>query len=196
MKKFKAFISIFLIVLLLALCTSCRKEKASIYFPEKNEKSGGYFATMADGTISSTVAEMFKKSTAVVLATVIKDDEQWKSQPSGLENARSEVYIEQVWKGSISVGSNLTIHETGWRYEDYDISIAGEPILRKDMKVILFLGKGQDNVYGIQGSYQGKMFVDQNDIVYPFSYYTDESAPFNDMKQPIALSEFKQLLNI
>lgn len=49
--------------------------------------------------MSSSVAEMMQKSDIVIVARVIRDDEQWLSEPSKLENTRSVVTVEEVWKG-------------------------------------------------------------------------------------------------
>ena len=156
-------------------------------------------AEMVPEQMSSSVAEMMRKSDIVIVARVIRDDEQWLSEPSKLENTRSVVTIEEVWKGNVSVGDSVSVYETGWRYEDHDYSIGGEPILRKDMHVILFLDEEHDGDRGVRGCYQGKIFLDENETAYPFSYYTvgqEGYGPFTDMPQPMALSELRNLLGV
>lgn len=177
---------------------SAESNQQSLYFPQ-NKNNGNYIADIDLQYLSDTVTEMMEKSDAVIIARVTRDDEQWQSQPSGLENARSVVVAEEVLKGSIAVGDNVTIHETGWRYEDHDLSIAGEPLLRKDMRVILFLNEEAEGVRGIYGCYQGKIFLDENETAYPFTYFTgakDDLINFTDMPDPMPLAELRKLLGI
>ena len=175
------------------------EKQEKLYFPEKNDKTNKALAEMIPEQMSSSVAEMMQKSDIVIVARVIRDDEQWLSEPSKFENTRSVVTVEEVWKGNVSVGDSVSIYETGWRYDGYDFSIGGEPILRKDMHVILFLDEEHDGDRGVRGCYQGKIFLDENETAYPFSYYTvgqEGYGPFTDMPQPMALSELRNLLGV
>ena len=175
------------------------EKQEKLYFPEKNDKTNKALAEMIPEQMSSSVAEMMQKSDIFIVARVIRDDEQWLSEPSKLENTRSVVTVEEVWKGNVSVGDSVSIYETGWRYDGYDFSIGGEPILRKDMHVILFLDEEHDGDRGVRGCYQGKIFLDENETAYPFSYYTvgqEGYGPFTDMPQPMALSELRNLLGV
>ena len=175
------------------------EKQEKLYFPEKNDKTNKALAEMIPEQMSSSVAEMMQKSDIVIVARVIRDDEQWLSEPSKLENTRSVVTVEEVWKGNVSVGDSVSIYETGWRYDGYDFSIGGEPILRKNMHVILFLDEEHDGDRGVRGCYQGKIFLDENETAYPFSYYTvgqEGYGPFTDMPQPMALSELRNLLGV
>ena len=175
------------------------EKQEKLYFPEKNDKTNKALAEMIPEQMSSSVAEMMQKSDIVIVARVIRDDEQGLSEPSKLENTRSVVTVEEVWKGNVSVGDSVSIYETGWRYDGYDFSIGGEPILRKDMHVILFLDEEHDGDRGVRGCYQGKIFLDENETAYPFSYYTvgqEGYGPFTDMPQPMALSELRNLLGV
>ena len=175
------------------------EKQEKLYFPEKNDKTNKALAEMIPEQMSSSVAEMMQKSDIVIVARVIRDDEQWLSEPSKLENTRSVVTVEEVWKGDAAVGDSVSVYETGWRYDGYDFSIGGEPILRKDMHVILFLDEEHDGDRGVRGCYQGKIFLDENETAYPFSYYTvgqEGYGPFTDMPQPMALSELRNLLGV
>ena len=175
------------------------EKQEKLYFPEKNDKTNKALAEMIPEQMSSSVAEMMQKSDIVIVARVIRDDEQWLSEPSKLENTRSVVTVEEVWKGNVSVGDSVSIYETGWRYDGYDFSIGGEPILRKDMHVILFLDEEHDGDRGVRGCYQGKIFLDENETAYPFSYYTvgqEGYGPFTDMTEPMPLSELRNLLGV
>lgn len=175
------------------------EKQEKLYFPEKNDKTNKALAEMIPEQMSSSVAEMMQKSDIVIVARVIRDDEQWLSEPSKLENTRSVVTVEEVWKGNVSVGDSVSIYETGWRYDGYDFSIGGEPILRKDMHVILFLDEEHDGDRGVRGCYQGKIFLDENETAYPFMYYTpgqDGYGPFTDMTEPMPLSELRNLLGV
>ena len=175
------------------------EKQEKLYFPEKNDKTNKALAEMIPEQMSSSVAETMQKSDIVIVDRIIRDDEQWLSEPSKLENTRSVVTVEEVWKGNVSVGDSVSIYETGWRYDGYDFSIGGEPILRKDMHVILFLDEEHDGDRGVRGCYQGKIFLDENETAYPFSYYTvgqEGYGPFTDMPQPMALSELRNLLGV
>mgnify|MGYP000933431940 FL=1 len=175
------------------------EKQEKLYFPEKNDKTNKALAEMIPEQMSSSVAEMMQKSDIVIVARVIRDDEQWLSEPSGLQNSRSVVTVEEVWKGDAAVGDSVSVYETGWRYEDHDYSIGGEPILRKDMRVVLFLTGVYEGDRSVCGSYQGKIFLDENETAYPFSYYTvgqEGYGPFTDMPQPMALSELRNLLGV
>ena len=174
-------------------------EQKKLYFPGKNDKTNKSLAEMIPERMSSSVAEMMQKAELVIVARVVRDDEQWLSEPSGLQNTRSVVTVEEVWKGDAAVGDSVSVYETGWRYEDHDYSIGGEPILRKDMRVVLFLTGVYEGDRSVCGSYQGKIFLDENETAYPFSYYTvgqEGYGPFTDMPQPMALSELRNLLGV
>lgn len=101
------------------------EKQEKLYFPEKNDKTNKALAEMIPEQMSSSVAEMMQKSDIVIVARVIRDDEQWLSEPSKLENTRSVVTVEEVWKGKFGQGDSVSIYETGWRYDGYDFSIGG-----------------------------------------------------------------------
>ncbi len=168
------------------------EEKNTVYFPQKNPNSGGIIACF--GSLSTSVREMYEKAHTVIVATVVKDDAQWYDT----QVAQSEVVVEEVWKGDCSVGDTLIVNETGLRFDDHDASIGGEPILRKDMHVILFLTQDYDGIRGICDAYQGKMFLNEQELAYPFSYYVEddgtEFASFSDMTEPISLDDVRQML--
>ena len=175
------------------------EKQEKLYFPEKNDKTNKALAEMIPEQMSSSVAEMMQKAELVIVARVVRDDEQWLSEPSGLQNTRSVVTVEEVWKGDAAVGDSVSVYETGWRYEDHDYSIGGEPILRKDMRVVLFLTGVYEGDRSVCGSYQGKIFLDENETAYPFMYYTpgqDGYGPFTDMTEPMPLSELKSQLGV
>ena len=160
--------------------------EATVAFPSKNNEAG-YLASLEEGVLSASVKEMTEKAQDVVIANVV-DERQWVSEPSGLENAESDIVIEQVLKGNLSAGDRLTIHETGWRDEDHDTSIGGEPLLGNGMRAVLFLS----DEGAIMACYQGKIFIDNDGTAYPYTYFTGESGefiPFTDMQSPMPLDD-------
>ena len=180
-------------------------EEQQLYFPAPNERSGGYMADFIDGAFSSTVQGLFDRSDIVILANVINEN-QWISEPSELENAESEVTVSKVYKGNIKEDDKVTVLETGYRFDDHDLSFGGEPILRKGMKVLLFLTKEDEetSTRGIVGCFQGKVFLDSNDVCYPYSYYTEYDREhygntitcpfFEDFKEPMPLSDLESMM--
>lgn len=171
----------------------------ALYFPERNENNGTFLAEMVPECMSGSVAEMFQKADTVIVASVLRDDEQWISEPSGLENACSTVAVEEVWKGNVAVGDEITVYETGWRYDDHDLSVGGEPILRKNMRVVLFLTAEANGERCVCGSYQGKLYLDESNTAHPYSCFASgqEGYPsFSDVHAPMAMDDLKTLLNV
>ena len=61
----------------------------------------------------------------------------------------------------------LTIEEAGKRMNESEISIAGVPLLKEKMKVLLFLTEPSDviqgfDAYGVVDCVTGKFFYDNN----------------------------------
>ena len=176
-----------------------------LYFPQPNERSGGIIADFASDAFSGTIRDLYERSDLVVLADVTSED-QWISEPSELQNAESGVVCVKVYKGDADVNDSITVHETGYRYDGYDASFAGEPILRKGMKTILFLTQEDPETHtrAIVGCFQGKVFLDENDVCYPYSYYSEYDREhggntvlcpyFEDFKEPIPLAELEELM--
>ena len=74
-----------------------------------------------------------------------------------------------------------------------------ERILDDHSGVVLFLTGVYEGDRSVCGSYQGKIFLDENETAYPFMYYTpgqDGYGPFTDMTEPMPLSELKSQLGV
>ncbi len=174
------------------------KEGTGILFPEKGSSGAlGIFEFITD-EFAHTLSELYDASDAVVLGTVVKDDEQYKNEGSELENALSELEIERVWKGDIKDGETVSIHETGWRYDDgKSASVGGEPVLRKGMKVVLFLGPSREGERWIKNSFQGKFIVDGQGVVHSYEYFSDDNefSYLDDVGETVPLTDLAATLD-
>ena len=171
----------------------------NIIFPDKEKTKVSGFAEFNSEVFSKNIPELFEKSTDVILGTVIKDDELYVSETSDLEVAYSDISIKTVWKGNLKVSDCITVSETGRRYDDgHSYSIGGEPILKLGNYVILFLfSNNQNERYGISGCFQGKFFIDNENIVHSYEYFSDEYKDqyFEDIGATISLEEFESILD-
>ncbi len=184
--------------LLLNLCTialcvafcSCTSVKDStdgeIYFPTKSEKESVMSAEMI---IPKNMSELYDTAHSIVVCDIIKDDES--IQNGSVDLAISTARIVEVIKGDHQKNTDILIQETGERLQDGDISIDGVPLLRKNMKVLLFLNKpttenyNGKTTYGIVGCYYGKFFYDNNKTVHSaVDFAVDNATELSDFKQP------------
>lgn len=158
-----------------------------LYFPSKSAKNMNIDATMKAWNDTD---QLYKEAYAIIVGTVTQADKQILY--NNIDHvAASSVKVEKVIKGDIKEGDTIEIEETGVRMEYGDISIDGTPLLRKNMKVLLFLTETDDQVqgipaYGIRGCYFGKFFYDENDVVYPATYFATENViPLKDFSEPV-----------
>ncbi|MBQ7474705.1 MAG: hypothetical protein IJS78_02155 [Clostridia bacterium] len=168
--------------------------EVTIAFPKVNKSGGAIMATISSEKIPRNLKDLFDKAYAVVLGYVVNDERE-ETGDSGLTFSYSDVEAEAVIKGELSTGEVICIEETGKRGETADSSIGGVPLLRKNNRVLLFLKRPSGNlnndlpVYGIVGCYYGKMFLDENDVVYPASYFSKEADNIPDFTEQAALDE-------
>lgn len=206
----KTIFSSLLITSLLLTCVSCasKGEKPidtvadnidtsdfkSIYFPEKGKSQSYGMADFDNSVFSATIPEMYGKVQAVILADVVED-----GMTEGKEDdAFANVSVLHAWKGDVNVGDILNVHENGIKFEDgTDDSIGGEPLLRKDMRVILFLfTRTNGETYGIRGCFQGKFFLNNDGNVYSYEYFSDEyNIKLTDVHDCVSYEDFKAILD-
>ncbi len=191
MKKLCIFLALVLLAVCLVSCTcsdpaesasvtetEAIEVKEAIYFPEKVKNPNNNSAMLAYHPDS--IPDMFNDSDAVVLCKVTKSDDS-RDYPSGIVISFADAEVLEAYKGEVNVGDIIGIDETGERLEPSDSSIGGEPLLRKDMKVLLFLNgpsteeRGGEESYGIKGCFFGKFYLDENNIVYPSSYFSSHA---------------------
>lgn len=155
-------------------------------------------ASFNSNVFSDTIPELFEKSDAVILGTVVRDSEANVSE-HGITYPLTDVEIERVWKGDLAAGDVITFSQTGERHEKgYDFSIGGEPLGRNGDRMILFLFSNDVNdLYGVTGCFQGKFFVGDDNNVYAYEYFSEEYAEwyFSDVGAVTPYDEFVSILD-
>jgi len=167
-----------------------------IYIPQKS-------GTVLDADIyssSSNLQQLCENSHAIVIANVIST-----YQIDNSDIACAVIKVERTIKGNISKNDILTIEEAGKRIGENEISIAGVPLLKEKMKVLLFLTEPSDviqgfDAYGIVDSVTGKFFYDNQEIIHPSTEFAAEPfATIEDfsasLPEEYALSIIKKALD-
>lgn len=159
-----------------------------IYFPTKNNVSGGIDASMES---PKDMNDLYEKAPYIIVCSILTDDTQIKYKdliPMSISSAK----IEKVLKGDLNVGDIINIQETGTRGDNVDISVGGTPLLRKGMKVLLFLSGSNDIImngetsFGIQDCYYGKFFYDNSNVLYSAADYVNDGSPkLSDFTAPM-----------
>lgn len=179
-----------------------REEKGDltpIYFPCANETE---VKTAMLTYVGESLAEMYQSEETgyvviadVVLDTGIIDHEKTPDQ------VVSVLRLREVLKGDMQPGDLIRVPETGIRRLDgSDIAIDGVPLLRKNMRVLLFLKppytmKNGETGYSIRGVYQGKFFFDTEGMLHAGASLSDEAhQQLEDCPDVMTLEEFKALL--
>ena len=163
-------------------------DNEGLYFPSHDRTS----AKVIDAEIRaySDLSQLYEESYAIVTATVTSADKQIKYN-NIIDIAASSVRIDKVIKGKFNVGETIEIEETGKRNGDSDISIAGTPLLRKNMKVMLFLTEPSSQnqgipAYGIKGCFYGKFFFDSNNNIHACTDFAAEPvSKLSDFTEPM-----------
>lgn len=190
-------------VLFLTLCfltvpTACNQTTSDLYFPtniNNQEMSASMSYEVKD------FEQLYGYAVNIIVGNVT--DYETYYHPNGLHtNVFSQVEVEETLKGSIEVGEQITISETGQHLDNgTDISIDGVPLLYPGMKVILFLNEGgqlidpQKTGYGIIGTYLGKFIYHPDGTIYNFSLLGGDNAlTLADAQEPLTEEEFRALL--
>lgn len=164
----------------------------SVVFPEVYQPSGTgsvLIADFASNVIPKDLQDMKEQASNIVICTVT--DESNSDSPI----CYADVTVEKVIKGDLAAGDLLTVTETGIRYDDHDVSLENVPLMRKKMRVVLFLGdKSMSGKYGIIANYYGKLFIDGSGTVYPPSYFSRSAGTVADFTEPMPLDKFLALL--
>ena len=166
-----------------------------VYFPEQGNM-GFMGMLIVNDQYADSISELYGKSDMVILGTVTSDVAQYKE--SGPAVALSGVKVEKVWKGEAEIGETLLVSETGWRLSDgTSLSVGGEPVLGEGMRVILFLGINYNGTRTVMNDFQGKYFLDGEDQVYSYKYYSDlfGSDSLDEVGEKMSFDDFEALLN-
>lgn len=121
---------------------------SNTYFPGINNPKSVYDASWAHEY--NNISDLYTGADDVIVADVVDSGE---SSKSGL------VDLKNVFK----YGDIVTIIETGKSIDQSeDLSIDGVPLLKQNMKVILFIKKNDDNTCQILNDYVGKYFINSD----------------------------------
>ncbi len=198
-KYFRPIIFLTMSVLILSLC-SCSKSISAkddaLYFPTKSDQTDTLEATMS---APKDMNELYNGSEAVIVCSIVGEDQ---TLCGSVDMAISKAKIEKVIKGDLTVGETVNIQETGLRREQGDLSIDGVPLLRNNMKVMLFLS-GHDDVvmdgetsYGINGCYYGKFFYDEDNVLHSAADFASESnLKLSDFTNPVKEQTMLEKIN-
>lgn len=174
--------------------TNVSISSAEILLPEKNTQAG------LEASLSKSynnIQDLKNDSYAIVLGDVLLSDKSIRYNDH-VDLAISDVKIIECYSGNMNPGDIISIEETGVRDDQGDISIDGVPLLKKNMRVLLFLTEpsnivqGDQMGYGIVGVYQGKFFVDQNDQIYSSSLYSDHAVSLIQWNDGDSIEKFKK----
>lgn len=198
MKKIFSFLA--LVILIFTLC-GCKAEiddtQNQLYFPSEQ-----HISTVMDASVINykNTYDMYMDSVHLVIGRVTESDKSANISEQ-VPIAISKVKIEKVLKGGYAVGDEINIHETGERNESDELSIDGVPLLKKDMKVLLFLNKGTDyyigkTSHGICGVNFGKFFYDENGLIHSSLDFAGQAVTkLEDFTEPMTEDQFVYLIS-
>jgi hypothetical protein len=149
----------------------------------------------------------------IVLCDVVSDIDEYAEYESNLTNY-TDVRVVRVIKGEFEEGDMITVRDEGRRNADGSDTIPddGGPLLRKNMRVLLFLmpikaGSRPDFAkegYKFTGlgatPYLGKVYIDENNMAYPTASYIDAVRDYpvweclDDFKKPVPLGKLIAVL--
>ncbi len=160
----------------------------------------------------------FKWVGYILLCDVVSDIDEY-AQYENRDAAYSDLKVVRVIKGDCEVGDMFTVKESGTRRSDgYDIAPDGVPLIRKNMRLLLFLMPSDAGTppeftkegYTFSGlgaaPYLSKVSIDENNMAYPASAYIQAAydragidRPFweclDDFKEPVPLGKLLALLD-
>lgn len=154
----------------------------------------------------------------IVLCDVISDIDEYAEYESNLTNY-TDVRVVRVIKGEFEEGDMITVCDEGHRNADGSDTIPddGGPLLRKNMRVLLFLRpnlletapeierpikiKEGYKYTGLGAApYLGKVYIDENNMAYPTASYIDAVRDYpvweclDDFKKPVPLGKLIAVL--
>lgn len=158
------------------------------YLPQINE-SGGPIHSWALGYLN--IQDLYHGADDIIIADVI--GEGVIVEDSGIE---IDVKVVSSLKNRYKEGDLVSIHQYGEITNDgKEWTIDGVPLLRKNMKVILFVHQYENNACVILNDYLGKFLIDTNGVI---SYSGDYTKPNNSLpnllKGTTNISDFLYLM--
>lgn len=176
MKTIKKITVYLIISTLIICCSSCSKSDVNnLVFPEKG-KNGALFAE--SGYCGDTIQEMYELSANVIIGKVTENgviDEKYYK-----DSVYANVCIEKTLKGELKPNDTIKVADIAVIQDSMEITIDGVPLLKKGMRVMLFLtgasvGKFETEVkfYSIMGATAGRFFCDKNNKFHSVKEFTD-----------------------
>ena len=149
----------------------------------------------------------------IVLCDVVSDIDEYAEYEDDTTNY-TDVRVVYVIKGEFEEGDTVTVRDEGRRNADGSDTIPDDvgPLLRKNMRVLLFLmpstmGTKPDFVKegckftGIGAApYLGKVYIDGNNVAYPAVSYVETARGYpaweclDDFKDPVPLGQLIAVL--
>ncbi|MBQ6789720.1 MAG: hypothetical protein IJO81_06010 [Clostridia bacterium] len=155
----------------------------------------------------------FKWVGYILLCDVVSDIDEY-AQYENRDAAYSDLRVVRVIKGDCEAGDMFTVKESGTRRSDgYDITPDGIPLIRKNMRMLLFLMPSDAGTppeftkegYTFSGlgaaPYLAKIYIDENNIAYPAASYIGAVRDYpvweclEDFKEPTPLEKLLTVLD-
>lgn len=181
------FASICIISILFAVSCSKAPEKTdnNIYYPNPSVKNLTMDAEFSH--MHENLQDLYNDSSLIIIGDVIDEGE---IDPQYFYSAVSaDVRINKIIKGDKNTGDIITIAEAGERDIEpgKDWSVAGVPLLKKNMRVLLFLKESypigeNKTAYLVNTGYLGKYFYDNSGNIHSSAEFTDEAFTVSDFK--------------
>lgn len=199
MKTIKKITVYLIISTLIICCSSCSKSDVNnLVFPEKG-KNGALFAE--SGYCGDTIQEMYELSANVIIGKVTENgviDEKYYK-----DSVYANVCIEKTLKGELKPNDIIKVADIAVIQDGMEITIDGVPLLKKGMRVMLFLtnaskGKLETEVefYSIMGATAGRFFCDKNNKFHSVKEFTDtETYTVSDGDTPFSEEQAVQNFN-
>lgn len=165
---------------------------ANTYFPQKNNSKSSIEASWAAGYYNIT--DLYKGADEIIIADVVGSGESINDK--SVDFTRTNVKVVKSLKNVLKEGQIVPITETGSVIgESNDLSIDGVPLLRQNMKVILFIKIRQNNTYIILNDYAGKYFISSSGAIsYSGNLTAQQHIQMNDIKDGSSIDDFLALI--
>lgn len=165
---------------------------ANTYFPQKNNSKSSIEASWPTGY--HNITDLYKGADEIIIADVVGSGESINDK--SVDFTRTNVKVVKSLKNVLKEGQIVPITETGTVIgESNDLSIDGVPLLRQNMKVILFIKIRQNNTYIILNDYAGKYFINSNGAIsYSGNLTAQQHIQMNDIKDGSSIDDFLALI--
>ncbi|MBR4950179.1 MAG: hypothetical protein IKZ25_05320 [Clostridia bacterium] len=202
-KKILSLIMVFVLLSGLAACSRRELSQEEIFYPEKTNSNTAMLTEWKRDF--SNIKELYSNSDFVVYADVIGNPQ---NIDKGHGFTETKIKIKEVLKGEISQKEISVIEDGLVNADGTDYSIEGIPLLKKNMRVILFLFKnyefyGENQTkkfaYHVIAPLPGKFIFDKDMKLHYFSELLTDSSnlPVSDLEKysGFTYEEFKKELS-